>query len=262
LAAWGARVVALEMPDELGTHNVAIGPPRVLDDQGKVEIPYVILPELSEWDPVVDSVPAPDVLPDFGQSDPIVAPDTPTEVVVVTNTAGTFTRMRGPGAVSGDYDYIEVSYRTFNADGNPNHWQGRPSGVLLWAPFLSDYINLEVDLTGVLADFRLRGYSGAQRSSQWSGILRTTPTVNTSAPSDPTIQATEAGGGITVIASAPNDLHVAWMEFTGAGAPIGAQPCGPGDEFVWDGISQPNTWTAQAFATGGAGSNIISDSLP
>jgi hypothetical protein len=171
LASWGARVMALEMPDDLGTHNVAIGPPRVLDDRGLVEIPYVVVPVLSEWNPVVDSVPAPDTLPDFGQSDPVEPPDILSASMVGSSPDATRVFYDVDGKT---YDYIEVSYRTFNADGNPTHWEGRSAGVEAYSGL--GYTDIDVDLNGILSEFRVRGYTASHRSSQWSDTLRTTPT--------------------------------------------------------------------------------------
>jgi hypothetical protein len=38
------------------------------------------------------------------------------------------------------------------------------------------YTDIDVDLNGILSEFRVRGYTASHRSSQWSDTLRTTPT--------------------------------------------------------------------------------------
>lgn len=256
LAAWGTRAIEIEFPDDLGTHTVALGPPRVLDDRGQVELPFITWPDLPPWDPAVDEVAAPTQLSDVGQADPLTTPDMPSEAIIVTNGSGTFTRIPGPSTTTG-VARTEASYRTFDADGNPNPWQtfGYPTAG---AP---SAMQVAVDLTGVLADFRIRVFAPEdERGSQWSPILRTTPVVDPTAPGDPSIVAT-TGTPPFIEVTAPDDLNVAYVVITGGGSP-GTVAVVPGQVIGFNGITEPDTWTAQAFATGGAGSGIVSDSLP
>jgi hypothetical protein len=129
-------------------------------------------------------------------------------------------------------------------------------------------MQIEEDLTGVLAEFRIRVFAPQdERGSQWSPTLLTTPAVDPTAPSDPTVVALSGGGGSPFITvTLPDDLNVAYVEITGGGvfggSPPGTFPVVPAQVIEFDGLSEPGTWTAQAFAQGGAGSNIVSDSLP
>lgn len=65
LAAWGKTVAAIPLPDLDVVETCAIGTPRVNDDQGTVEIPFVVWPILAPWNPATMEAAAPEQIPEM-----------------------------------------------------------------------------------------------------------------------------------------------------------------------------------------------------
>lgn len=253
LAAWEARCIAIEFPDEIGTVTVANDPPRVLDDRGQVEIPFVVWPELTVWNPAEDEAAAPTELPEFASST-LEALDAPSEATVVEYPdASHETRVR----VEYTHPRIpEVVYRGYNAEGNPEPW--RPMEISDWhtalgGGFGSNVAYVALDLTGDVVDFRIREFAaGANDSSPWSPILQVTLAEDNTATGDPSIIL--VGSDITV--TAPTDLNVAYLDITGTDAP-GEVQVQPGEQVTFAVNPANGPWSATAYTSNGTASGTV-----
>jgi len=83
MAVWGVKTVGIEFPDIDVTMPCEIQPPRVDDDAGTVEIPFVVTPVLPPWNPAVHEAMPPDVIPDMGYQSDVTAPAVPSAATVV-----------------------------------------------------------------------------------------------------------------------------------------------------------------------------------
>lgn len=232
LSLWGCRVVNFEFPDDIGTIKCMIGAPKVLDDEGGVEIPFIVWPTLSAWDTNTDEVDAPEQLPDVTLGTALTTPSAPAEATVVeypsggTPGGGGFeTRIRF--TVPGDAVEVEASFRTYQSS-KPNSWI---SMTEVTTGFPHAY--RASDLRGNTLDFRFRTFDeGASQSSGWSPYLSTsTLAINNNAPAAPTFDAGAAGLGDDTV-TAPNSLRVAYLRFTepagGGGTTVTLVPVRPG----------------------------------
>lgn len=160
LAAWGKRVIEfpLQYDDEgldFDTLKVLIEPPRVDDEEGRVEIPYRVLPDLSVWTPDTHEAPAPDALGGFAFEGALATPATPSRIVVVDKTPSQ-EAMRVQYADLSAFETVEAVYRL---DGGA------------WTPMTEydEWAETEAVVESTDVEVRVRVFDGNQ-NSEWSPI--------------------------------------------------------------------------------------------
>lgn len=208
MAAWGLTTASIPFPDigtGYGTLNriCAISTPRVNDADGTVEIPFIVWPDLTEWDPDVDEAAAPEQIPDLLFESELDTPDAPTEATVVQYPGGGAyeTRVKFTDVPGGTI--AEANYRTYTG-GLPNAWQSMTEyeGVSgAWYGWATD------DTTGDKTDFRSRFFNAEEEGSYFSDIFNVISMANdNTTPGEPTASGTNVDTGsyaIEVTARAP-----------------------------------------------------------
>lgn len=165
MAAWGKPVAAIEFPDLGITETCAIGTPRVNDDEGTVEIPFVVWPDLTPWNPAVDEAPAPEPLPNLQYESELDQPAPPSEAAVVQYESGTYeTRVKFSGVPGGTI--AEANYRTYSG-GEPNAFQSMNEygGTSIWYGWAT------ANTAGGRVDFRSRFFNADDEGSYFSNLL-------------------------------------------------------------------------------------------
>lgn len=275
LAVWGCKFVAFEFPDDIGTLLTAIGAPRVLNDQGLVEIPFVVWPTFSAWDIATDEADAPEQIPDMAFGNPLTTPPRPSAATVVIYPVG------GPATrvayvIPPDALTVEASLRTYVSAASPNPWAAMFEYV---APGGYAHAYVAQDRSGIECDFRLRTFDGVENGSAWSAILNIVPEIDNSPPGatilDPIIAEDDPGSpppplpptrllyfdSIPVTVTAPDSLNVAYLTLTGPSAPTApGDAIKPGEVVTWTApaTSGNNIFTAVANATDGTSVPVVS----
>lgn len=242
VAAWGRTIAMLPFPD-VGTDGAvvwkkcAIGSPRVNDDEGKVDLPFVVWPDLPPWSPAVDEAQAPEPIPDLQYPSALATPAAPAEACqIVYPDASREVRIRFAGVAGGTL--AEATRRSYS-DGLPTSWASMIEFLPLTFIGGDWYAYASADWEGRDADFRVRFFDANEEGSFWSPRLEVRPlVVNNATPSVPTNVAHVPAGSNPdeVVATAPDDLHVSYMRFEISGAsdpgwPVDdLVPCRPGDE--------------------------------
>lgn len=281
VAAWGLTVANLPFPD-IGTDGTmvwkkcAIGSPRINDQDGTVELPFVVWPELEPWNPATMEVPAPEAIPDLQYPSDLATPVEPAEYaqVVYPDTTREI-RIKFTGVADGTT--AEANRRNYTA-GIPNPW----SSMTEYRPHPVDpdwYAYAEADYEGDDADFRVRFFNDEGEASYFSDVLEARPVaVDNTAPSAPVLEQDENEFSNPINsfrAKAGEALNVAYIEIQWAddlGGPwtttaIDLQnPIRPHETTSWRPIPTPGgfDWArlvrAIAFSSNGtpsAASNII-----
>lgn len=258
MAAWGCKVIDIEIDDLETTFRSLISPPRCRDGDGTVEIPFIVQPALATWDPSTMEAPAPVEVPEIVYAGASDAPTTPsgTAVVVTYPNASKETRVVAGwsgGSFSGALSNLEPAYRTVNP--LPSAWQQMTS----YATIGVKMIYVAVDLNAIPSVFRLRGSNSDQENSAWSGEYATTPTVVNTAPASPTIQ--YDGGIPAIVIVAPTDLHVAYLRVTPPSGPATDHPVRPEEQITFPGPAS-GTWAVTARSSNGTASGSVSALAP
>lgn len=152
LAAWGRLYAQIEEPDLGDLMNVRMDPPKIDDDNGSVEIPFTVWPELAPWNPAINEAPAPDVIPELGYETDMITPDPPTEARQITYPGGAKEMRVGFTLPVQDFNVVEANYRTYTG-GLPDAWQGMGE-----AGFTAGYVG--GDFLGQTIDARVRVFNG------------------------------------------------------------------------------------------------------
>lgn len=199
LAAWGQSTASIYFPDIDVTEICAIGTPRVDDEAGTVSLPFIVWPDLPEWDPETDEAPAPEPIPDMQYPSELDTPAAPAEYAQVIYPGGARElRIRFAGVTGGTI--AEATRRNYSG-ANPNPWASMTEylghGGSNW------YAYAGVDWEGDDADFRVRFFNSAEEGSYWSPLLSPRPVAapNNSATGAPTIisaVATDVNDGVVL----------------------------------------------------------------
>lgn len=217
LAAWG--VTYCEIEDSLDDKMMLcrIASPRIDDEAGMVEIPYIVWPQTlidQPWDPGTMEAPAPLSAPDIQYESELPTPDAPSGATVVQYPDGSFeTRVRFVAVAGGTT--AEAVYRTYTA-GNPNPYasMGEYNGI---GSERFGYAGL--NSVGLKVDFKCRFFNADDEGSYYSSPLSIDPMViENAAPDAPTLNVT---GSWTANVTAPGNLNVARVELwrkVGAGS--------------------------------------------
>jgi hypothetical protein len=211
LAAWGLLYAEITEPDLGDVETVRIEPPRIDDDNGSVEIPFVVWPALTPWNPATDEANAPEQVPELGYETDMETPNPPNAALQITYPDGTKEFRVGFSLPDQDYDIAEATYRAYT-DGLPGSWQSmteRPSASN--ATFAYD----SVDMQGREIDARVRVFNGDD-GSYFSDPLHTTVGVNNAAPGAPDlisggVSSTDSNVSLSVVVTA-SELRAASIQ--------------------------------------------------
>lgn len=270
LALWGVRTAGFEVPDLGVTLKCELQPARVDDSQGRVEVPFVVAPELPAWNPSSDEALAPQPLPDLQYYSPsLSAPGGLGPMLVIQYPSGGYESRLGFPSLSGTISVVEAAFRRWLGTDRPDEWRGMQEEPL-------PYGWVSGSLVGVLVDFRLRLFDPDLNPTPWSPTLSLTPAIVNSAPASPAIGADfiDNGGApgtpdqATVTVTAPQSLQMAGMAMTGPGAPAGTQDARPAQVWSWvatlperAALAQEVFFTATAKASNGTASATASASV-
>ncbi|WP_353641313.1 phage tail protein [Mesorhizobium sp. WSM2239] len=188
LAAWGLTVADIELPDLDVTETCAIGTPRVNDDEGTVEIPFVVWPVLTPWNPAVDEAAAPPEVPEMTYESELDTPVAPSEASVVQYADLSYeTRVKFTGVDGGSI--AEAVYRTYTG-GEPDAYSSMTEygGTTTW------YAYAAVDTTGEKVDFKCRFFTSDDEGSYFSPLLTIDPmAIDNTAPAAPGLDVVSTG---------------------------------------------------------------------
>lgn len=258
MAAWGLRVIDIEVPDLETTLRCAILPPRARDGDGTVEIPFLVVPELATWNAATMEAAAPVDVPEVvyaGAADAPVAPSSPA-VVVTYPSAAIETRIAVTlpgGAFGATIAAYEMAYRTHNP--LPSEWRQMLAheGGAVDFMYLSDG-----SLLGIPSEFRLRGSNTDDENTAWSPSLLATPAAVNTAPAVATIIHDGIG---SIIVTAPATLHVAYVRVTTPALVSTNYPVRPLEVINFPG-PLPGLWTVTAHSSNGTASSSASAVAP
>lgn len=242
LAAWGLLYASFELPDLGDVLVTRIEPPRCDDETGSVDIPFTVWPALAPWNPAVDEMPAPDVIPEMGYETDMITPDAPTGALQITYPDASKEFRIGYSLPDQDFDTVEATYRTYTGS-LPNAYQSMSeSDVVAW---------VATDLTGQTVDARVRVFNGDD-GTYWSPVLHAVVGVDNSPPPAPeeidvvitgSSESTAASITVTVRANALNAASMlfrrrirfstTWSDYTD----LDQENARPGQEFTFSNVA-------------------------
>jgi len=198
LAAWGVSYANVVDEDAEETMLARFAPPRIDDEQGQVDIPYIVWPqELIDqpWNPATMEAPPPELAPDLQYETDIPTPAMPSEAAVVQLSGGAWeTRMRFTEVSGGDIP--EAQYRYFSG-GQPTQW----AGMTEYEASGNQYAYVAADTRGARTEFRVR-YADNDEVGYFSDPLVVDPlNVNNTPTGQPNVDFGTAVGISSVDAS-------------------------------------------------------------
>lgn len=213
MAAWGLSAATIPFPEvgEGGTslnRLCAIATPRVNDDEGTVEIPFVVWPDLPPWDPATMEAAAPEAIPDLQYPSELDTPAAPSEATLVQLALSATWEIRTLFAAVTGATIAEANYRTFTA-GLPDQWTSMTEVSIGGSDWLGHAA--VADISGQDIDLRCRFFNAEEDGSYFSPLLEARPiTIDNTAPSAPVI----AGNtGEQPTATAPSELNAAGIRW-------------------------------------------------
>ncbi|WP_011580574.1 hypothetical protein [Chelativorans multitrophicus] len=201
-AAWGLRTITVEVPDvgEGGESAFVkcrvVAPMRMLDSEGVCEIPVAIIPDELKvpWNPAVDEMPAPPVLPELQYETDIPTPAPPNQATVVQYPNGTWeTRIRFTG---GDAGTAEANYRYY-PDENPTQW----AAMTEYQAGSTYYAYVGTNTNGLKAEFRVRLVDGDDVGYFSDPLIVDPMSVSNTATGAPSVTTSEEIGDPIVVAT-------------------------------------------------------------
>lgn len=263
-ALWGLRTVAFEFPT-IGWQVCEIGPPRIDALSGEVQVPFVVHPDMPEWNPAEHESPAPAVIPEIVIETGVPQPAAPTAACVVTYPSS-IVETRIAYADAGPSITVESVYRTYTG-GLPNLWQPMDE---YRAPGGNSISFILASLEGQNIDTRIAHFNVDEDGSLWSPTFNVTPAAINTAPDAPGFTKIERPDDreVDFTITAPTNLHVAYIVFTWGGdvpsAGSETVACRPGQVFLRTRptnvpvlSNQTATFTAQAFSSNGTASSLV-----
>lgn len=193
LAAWGKTIAAIPLPDLDVTETCAIGTPRVNDQEGTVEIPFVVWPTLAAWDPATMEAAAPPVIPELQYESELDKPAAPAAAAVVQYEDLSYeTRVKFVAVTGGTI--AEAVYRTYTA-GEPDAY----NSMTEYSGSGTDrYGWVAADTHGEKVDFKCRFFNANDEGSYYSDVLTVDPlAIDNTAPAAPTFDVTVDDGSGT-----------------------------------------------------------------
>ncbi|RKE84599.1 phage tail protein [Rhizobium sp. AG855] len=181
LAAWGLLYADITEPDLGDVERVRMDAPRVDDENGSVEIPFMVWPALSVWNPAVDEADAPDSIPELGYQSDLITPNAPSEIIQITYPGGAKELRIGFSLPSQTYDNTEANFRVYSGD-IPGAWQSMAETP---APNSAICAYASGDYLGQTVDGRVRVFN-VDEGSSYSPNFKTVVTAFNATPSVPT----------------------------------------------------------------------------
>lgn len=257
LAAWGRRVVTFETNSPEMAFLTAIEPPRIDDDTATVQIPFMVWPELTAWNPATMEAAAPEQIPEIPIDTALDQPDAPSAIEPIHYPDGSKAVRIAYNIDSGLT--AEATIRTWTGS-LPDSWAGMDETTdTIGGPTLEWAELAGKDVVGLKTDARVRVFNADGDGSNWSDLETvTSPAYSTVAPSAPTIEWDPSSHKISV--TIPLEIRIAYVVTAGPGNP-GTVAAHPGDVIEWDPTLSPdtNTFTARCWTSdGGAGSATAS----
>lgn len=209
IAAWGMSYATIEDFDCEEMMLCKIASPRIDDEAGEVEIPYVVWPTLPAWNPATMEAAAPDVVPDLEYESELDTPAAPSAFAVVQYPDTTYeTRCKFAGVTGGTV--AEAIYRSYSGE-NPNPWNSMAEYAAIAVYDSGYYAYSAVNTVGQHLEFKCRFFNAEDEGSYFSNVLNIpTAAIDNTAPAAPTLQVTRVGddANITVISFAINVVRV------------------------------------------------------
>lgn len=254
LAAWGVTYCEIEDSIDEKMMLCRIAPPRIDDEAGMVEIPYIVWPQTlidSPWNPATMEADAPIVAPDIQYESELPTPVPPSAATVVQYPDTSFeTRVKFTAVTGGTV--AEAVYRTYTG-GNPNlyasmtEYNGTGTDRYAW---------VVANTTGAKVDFKCRFFNAEDEGSYYSPLLTADPmAVDNTAPVAPSASKSSDGTNTTITAKT-TQLHVAklviqrfvgstWTDVaTGLGRPdVALSFTGPGATSTYRAIAYTSNGT-------------------
>jgi hypothetical protein len=170
LAAWGLTYASIEDDTAAEMMTCKMAPPRVDDAAGEVEIPFIVWPEMTAWEPSTDEAAAPEQVPPIENESPLEKPDPPSEYALVQYIGGGAyeTRIRFlyvDGAATAEAVYREYS------GGNPGPFQSMSEYQSEIDPTQTAYAYVTDNTGGQEVDFKVRWFNLDEEGSYFSDLL-------------------------------------------------------------------------------------------
>lgn len=227
LAAWGRTIATLPFPG-VGNNNetewkkCAIGTPRVDDENGTVEIPFLVWPQdLIDfaWDAATMEAPAPEAIPDLQYESELDTPAAPTNAISV-ELPDTSKEVRVTISPVPTATQAEVTVRTYTGS-LPNVWQSMTEIGLTSAYIAENWF-------GDRLDFRVRFFNSSGDSSYFSDLLEVAALAGDNTPLDaPTLSVTGTNGNWDAEVTIADNWNVAsakvqYRTYNTSGGPTGS----------------------------------------
>jgi len=178
LATWGVFYGEVELPDLGDVEKVRLSPPRVDDGRGSVEIPFMVWPALTPWNPATDEADAPDPIPEMEYESTLPTPSAPTAAIQITYPVGGAKELRIAYALpSVPRTAIEANYRVYSG-GLPGSWLGMTEAF--------NFAYGPADVLGAEIDARVRIFNGDD-GSYFSPLLHATVGVDNTPCGQPVV---------------------------------------------------------------------------
>lgn len=190
LAAWGKTIAAIPLPDLDVVETCAIGTPRVNDQEGTVEIPFVVWPTLETWDPATMEADAPPAIPEMQYESELDTPAAPSAASVVQYPDLSYeTRVKFAAVTGGTI--AEAVYRTYTA--------GEPDAFASMTEYsgagTARYGYDATNSSGKKLDAKCRFFNDDDEGSYYSDLLTVDlMAIDNSAPAAPTFDVTATPG--------------------------------------------------------------------
>jgi hypothetical protein len=184
LAAWGVTYATIEDSDAEEMMLCRLAPPRIDDEQGQVDIPFIVWPQAlidTPWNPATMEANAPTPAPELQYESALATPAAPSEAGVVQYLSGAYeTRMKYTSVVGATQ--TEAVYRTYTA-GEPDPFESFEvaAGGLAYSP---------VNASSSKADFKVRFFNDDDEGSYYSPLLTVEPfAIDNTTPAAPSLGA-------------------------------------------------------------------------
>lgn len=186
VAAWGLTYATIEDFDCEEMMLCQISSPRIDDEAGEVEIPYVVWPSLPAWVPSTMEAAAPDVVPDIEYESALDKPAAPSAYAVVQYSDSTYeTRCRFAGVSGGTV--AEAIYRSYSGE-NPNPWNSLTEYAAIAVYDSGYYAYNAVNTVGQHLEFKCRFFNDDDEGSYFSDVLDVpSAAISNTAPAAPTL---------------------------------------------------------------------------
>lgn len=207
LAAWG--VTYCEIEDSLDEKMMfcRIASPRIDDEAGTVDIPYIVWPQAlvdQPWNPATMEAAAPIAAPDIQYESELPTPAAPVAAAVVQYPDASYETRVKFAVVSGG-TVAEAVYRVY-IGGVPNAFDGMTEYNGVGADRLAWAVG---NTNGAKVDFKCRFFNADDEGSYYSPLLTVDPlAIDNTAPVAPTITKSSDGTNATITAKT-TQMHVA-----------------------------------------------------